>query len=100
MLGYISCLRTSLPKAASLASQVLGSGCSSASCSFCDEVVMVGGRGRTLFQANFSGEVTADVVASSIFSIYRTSQLVMLEYSVRLRLEVPTVNPYSFLLSH
>jgi hypothetical protein len=42
----------------------------------------------------------ANVVVSSIFSIYRTSQLVMLEYSVRLRLEVPTVNPYSFLLSH
>ena len=60
---------------------------------------MVGGRGRTLFQANFSGEVTADVVVSSIFSIYRTSQLVMLEYSVRLRLEVPTVYPYSALFS-
>ena len=53
-----------------------------------------------MFQANFSGEVTANVVVISIFSIYRTSQLVMLEYSVRLRLEVPTVYPYSALFSH
>ena len=53
-----------------------------------------------MFQANFSGEVTAVVVVSSIFSIYRTSQLVMLEYSVRLRLELPTVYLCSALFSH
>jgi len=41
------------------------------SVSFHDEVVMVGGRGRTLFQANFSGEVTAEVAVSSsmVYSI-------------------------------
>ena len=33
--------------------------------SFHDEKVMVGGRGRTLFQTNFSGEVTAEVSVSS-----------------------------------
>ena len=39
--------------------------------SFHDEVVMIGGRGRTLFQANFSGEITAEVSVSSsmIYSI-------------------------------
>jgi len=33
--------------------------------SFHDETVMVGGRGRTLYQTNFSGEVTAEVSVSS-----------------------------------
>ena len=39
--------------------------------SFHDEVVMVGGRGRTLCLANFSGEVTAEVAVSSsvVYSI-------------------------------
>jgi len=42
--------------------------------SFHDEVVMVGGRGRTLYQAKFSGEVTAEVSVSSsvIYSIAHT----------------------------
>ena len=46
------------------------------SVSFHDEVVMVGGRGRTLFQANFSGEVTAEVVVSSsvVYSIAHMEQ--------------------------
>jgi len=44
--------------------------------SFHDEVVMVGCRGRTLYQANFSGEVTAEVVVSSsmVYSIAHMEQ--------------------------
>jgi len=39
--------------------------------SFHDDVVMVGGRGRTLYQANYNGDVTAEVVVSSsvVYSI-------------------------------
>jgi len=42
--------------------------------SFHDDVVMVGGRGRTLYQANFNGDVTAEVVVSSsvVYSIAHT----------------------------
>ena len=44
--------------------------------SFHDEVVMVGGRGRTLYQAKISGEVTAEVSVSSsvVYSIAHTLQ--------------------------
>jgi len=45
------------------------------------------------------GEST-NLLTSQVLSMYRTSQLVMLEYSVPLRLELPTVYLYSALFSH
>eukprot|EP00092_Neocalanus_flemingeri_P014926 GFUD01016120.1.p1 GENE.GFUD01016120.1~~GFUD01016120.1.p1 ORF type:complete len:933 (+),score=344.21 GFUD01016120.1:134-2932(+) len=45
------------------------------------------------------GEST-NLLTSQVLTMYRVSQLVMLEYSVPLRLELPTVYLYSALFSH
>jgi len=45
------------------------------------------------------GEST-NLLTSQMLTMYRTSQVVMLEYSVPLRLELPIVYLYSALFSH
>ena len=52
-----------------------------------------------LVQDQGEGKST-NLLTSQVLSMYRTSQLVMLEYSVPLRLELPTVYLYSALFSH
>ena len=72
------------------------------SVSFHDKVVMVGGRGITFFQANFSGDVTSEVAFSTsmvyiIAHMERPSILCMAGSSRNIDICAPSYN-YRFLV--